>query len=132
MNYYDTFILIADDCPVHDGQTPVSNRKKKTIAEIEYELLNGKPGYYTQDELQFEVHMRHKDIPEVSRDEEQVRFMEKSHACMRASALPKRFGWGLYFDSNGKTELVPVESKRYQELQERNDVKKFKAMRSNK
>lgn len=132
MNYYDTLILISDDCPVSESQIPVSNRKKKTVAEIEYELLNGKPAFYTQDELQFEVHMKHKDISEAKRDAEKVRFLEKSRACMRASALPKRFGWGIYFDSDGKAKLVPVESKRYQELQKRDDIKNLKAMQSKK
>ncbi|GAA0603223.1 DUF6157 family protein [Virgibacillus siamensis] len=132
MNYYDTFILIADDSPVRRSKIPESNRKKQTIAEIEYELLKEKPGYYTQDELQFKVHMKHKEIPEVNRDEELVHFLEKSRACMRASALSKRLGWGIYFDSDGKAELVPVESKRYRDLQERNDIKRFKAMKSKK
>lgn len=132
MNYYETFILIADDCPVCESKIPKSNRKKQTIAEIEYKLLNENPGHYTQDELQFEVHMKHKDIQEAKRDEERMRFLQKSRACMRASALTKLFGWGLYFDSDGKVELVPLESKRYQGLRERNDIKKLKAMKSKK
>lgn len=130
MNYRDTLILISDDCSVRKSRVPESNRKRQTIAEIEHRLLSEKPVFYTQDELQFEVHMEHKDISEDRRDEEKVRFLKKSRACMRASALPKRFGWGIYFDSNGKAELIPVESKRYQDLKERNDIKKLKAMKS--
>ncbi len=131
MSYYDTLILISDDCPIRESQIPVSNRTKtKTVAEIEYELLNEKPGCYTQDELQFEVHMKHKEIPEVIRDEEKSHFLAKSRACMRASALPKRFGWGIYFDANGKAELVSVESEKYHELENNDVIKKVKAMRS--
>lgn len=132
MDYYNTLILISDDCPVQESKIPESNRKTKTLAEIEYELLSEKPGYYTQDELQFEAHMIHKGIPEISRDEEKMRFLAKSRACMRASALPKRFGWGIYFDQNGKAEVVPAESEKYQELIQRDDIEKVKAMRSKK
>ncbi|MFG6115749.1 DUF6157 family protein [Halobacillus sp. MO56] len=132
MNYHNTFILISDDCGVCESRVPESKRKKQTIAEIEYKLLSEKPGFYTQKELQFEVYMKHKDIPEAQRNEERVRFLDKSRACMRTSALPKRFGWGIYFDSNGKAELVPVESKRYQDLKKTKGIKKIKAMKSKK
>lgn len=92
MNYYDTFILISDDCSVSESKVPESKRKKQTIAEIEYQLLNEGPGIYTQDELQFEVHMKHKRIPEDRRKEEKARFLAKSRACMRTSALPTLLG----------------------------------------
>ena len=123
-------ILISDDSTAKESQVPTSNRKKKTVAEIEYELLHEKPGFYTQEELQFETHVRHKEVQKENREEEKERFFGKSRACMRASALPKRFGWGIYFDSNGKAELVPVESAKYQDLQKRENIKLYKAMKS--
>ncbi|WP_407647362.1 DUF6157 family protein [Gracilibacillus salitolerans] len=43
MNYRDTFILISDDCSVRESKVPESNRKKQTIAEIEYRLISEKP-----------------------------------------------------------------------------------------
>ncbi len=130
MNYYNTFILVSADCPVQESKIPEWNGNKKTVAAIEYELLSVKPGYYTQDELQFEAHMIHKGISEMEREEEQVRFLAKSRACMRASALPKRFGFGIYFDQDGKTELVPLESDKYQQLIGREDIKVFKGMKT--
>ena len=42
MNYYDTLIEIADDCPAREGQVPQARGGKKTKAVVEYELL-GKP-----------------------------------------------------------------------------------------
>lgn len=132
MNYYDTLILVSDDCPVHESKVPESNQKKQTMAEIEYRLLNENPVFYTQDNLQFEVHMKHKNISESQREKEKTCFLGKSRACMRSSALPKRFGWGIYFNSNGKAELVPVESQRYQDLQKQDDIIKLKALKSKK
>ncbi|SEQ48225.1 hypothetical protein SAMN05216232_2570 [Virgibacillus subterraneus] len=132
MNYYSTFILISDDSPVQASKIPVSNREKRTISEIEYALLHENPGYYTQDELQFEVHMIHKGIPKENRHGEKILFLEKSRACMRASSLPKRFGWGIYFDTYGNAEMIPVETEKYQELKQQDQIKKVKAMKSKK
>ena len=39
MNYYDTLIEIADDCPPTTGQVPQARGGKKTKAVVEYELL---------------------------------------------------------------------------------------------
>lgn len=130
MVYYNTLILISDDCPAQESRVPISNRNKKTLAEIEYQLLNENPGFYTHDELQFEAYMNHREIPETNREEERKRFFAKKRACMRTSALPKRYGWGIYFDAQGKAELVPVESDRYQMLENSDTIKKVKAMRS--
>lgn len=130
MSYYDTLILIADDCPTRESQVPVSKRNKKTLAEIEYALLDEKPGYYTHDELQFEAHMIHKEIPEANREKEKEYFFAKNRACMRASALPKRYGWGIYFDEKGRAELIAVGSERYRLLERTDTIQKVKAMRS--
>ncbi|MFD0715329.1 DUF6157 family protein [Paenibacillus sp. GCM10027626] len=130
MNYYNTFILVSEDCPVEESKAPELNGKKKTVAAYEYEMLKEKPAHYTQDELQFEVHMRHKEIAESDRDEELSKFLAKSRACMRASALPKRYGYGIYFDQEGKAELVPVESDKYKQMQTRKDLQIVKGMRS--
>ena len=40
-------------------------------------------------------------------------FFGKPRACLRASMLPKKYGWGLHFDAEGRIALVPVESKEY-------------------
>jgi hypothetical protein len=39
MNYYDTLIEVADDCPATEGQVPQARSGKKTKAVVEYELL---------------------------------------------------------------------------------------------
>jgi len=63
----DTFIQIALDCPAKAAVAPAARGEKKSIAVLEFELLSGKPYFYTQEELQFEVHLRHKGIT-ASRD----------------------------------------------------------------
>jgi hypothetical protein len=39
MNYYDTLVEVADDCPVSAAQVPQVRGGKKTNAVVEYELL---------------------------------------------------------------------------------------------
>jgi hypothetical protein len=43
-------------------------------------------------------------------------FFGKPRACLRASMLPKKYGWGLHFDLKGRIALVPMESGQYQEF----------------
>jgi hypothetical protein len=53
----------------------------------------------------------------------------KPQACLRASPLPKSYGWGVHYDAKGLIALVAVESEDYQKLAE-SDLKQVYAMRS--
>jgi hypothetical protein len=116
-NYYDTFITVAPDCPVERGVVPPERKSGKSKPAIEFELASEQPYRYTQEELLFLVHARHKGISdaELSERGEQLKaeFYGKPQACMRASMLPKRYGWGIHFDSGGRLALYPVESPEY-------------------
>jgi len=135
-NYYNTFIQVAADCPVSHSVIPESTKASKPVHVIQYELLSESPYTYTQEELFFEVHVKHKVIPDeevrARRDELWNEFYAKKHACMRASTLPKKYGWGVHFDSDGRIALYGMESKEYEQfIQERiTDVKVLAAMRS--
>ena len=37
---------------------------------------------------------------------------------MRASALPKKYGWGVHYDSDGEMAIYPVESDEYRRMAE--------------
>ncbi|WP_370872528.1 DUF6157 family protein [Paenibacillus zeirhizosphaerae] len=39
--------------------------------------------------------------------------MGNSQACLRASMLPKKLGWGIHFNGEGKLALIPMESELY-------------------
>ena len=43
MNYYDTLIEVAEDCPAEEAQVPQAKGAKKTKALGEYELLAKHP-----------------------------------------------------------------------------------------
>ncbi|MGM0882367.1 MAG: DUF6157 family protein [Bacillota bacterium] len=137
-NYYDTFITVAPDCPAERGMVPPDKKSGKTKPGIEYELVATSPYTYTQEQLLYEVHVRHKEIsPEVLAERgTQLRdeFFQKPMACLRASMLPKKYGWGIHFNAEGKMALVPMESPDYQRFLESGNgsLKLLAAMRNSK
>jgi hypothetical protein len=136
MNYYATFIEVAPDCPVSRGTVPVARGEHQTVPQLQYELLSQEPYRYTQEEVLFETHVRHKEIPKRQlaehRDQLWAELFGKPQPCLRASMLPKKYGWGIHFDEKGKTALVPVESEEYRRFAsgEEGEVTLFKAMRN--
>jgi hypothetical protein len=118
MGYVDTFIQIAADCPVTCSAVPVTKKESKPAHVIQYELLSQNPYKYNHEELLFEVHIRHKNIPddelEKRRDEIWEELFQRNHPCLRASMLPKKYGWGVHYNDEGKIALYPMESAEYQ------------------
>jgi hypothetical protein len=137
-NYYDTFITVSTDCPAESGMVPPDKKSGKTKPAIEFELVANQPYVYTQKELLYEVHIRHKNISEeeLSARGTQIwdEFFQKPMPCLRASMLPKKYGWGIHFNTTGKLALVPMESPEYQRFIEgdHGSVKLLAAMRNNK
>ncbi|QBI20225.1 hypothetical protein ER308_12040 [Egibacter rhizosphaerae] len=135
MGYKETFILVAADCPVETAVTPQPRGGKPTIATIQHELLSARPYALTQEDVLFETHLRHKAVPEAQtaarRDESREEFFAKPQPCLRTSPLPKRYGWGLHFDVQGRIGLWPRESEEYQRLARgERGVKVLQAMRT--
>jgi hypothetical protein len=137
-NYYDTFILVAPDCPAAQATVPPEKKTGKTKARIEFELASEHPYRYTQEELLFETHVRHKGIAEAELETrgEQLKaaFFQKPQACLRSSMLPKKYGWGIHFNAEGRLALIPVESEAYRQFAEGriDGVKLVKAMRNSR
>ena len=46
------------------------------------------------------------------------------------SACPKKYGWGVHFDAEGKIGIYAVESKEYQQYSKNKGVEQLIAMRS--
>lgn len=116
--YRNTLILVAADCPAERGVVPSAGKAGKPVHVIQYELLAERPYHYTHEDLLYEVHVRHKAVPD---DELQSRgndiraeLLAKPHPCMRASMLPKKYGWGVHFDAEGRMALYGKESPEYQ------------------
>jgi hypothetical protein len=134
MNYINTFIAVSADTKAKVGSIPLARGGKRTIAQIEYELIASHPYEFTQEEVQFSVHVERTGIPtaqhDANRGELWSDFFSKPTACMRTSPLARSYGWGLHFDREGKVALVPMESSKYQELSGSPSIEQTRAMRS--
>lgn len=134
MNYYDTFIQVAPDCPVQTAVIPRLKGKNKSVPILEYELLYGQPYAYTQEEVLFAVHVQRAGIAsgELKSRHNHLwnEFFAQPRACLRTSALPKKYGWGIHFDVEGKTAIYPMESAAYRQFTQSKNITQLRAMRS--
>jgi hypothetical protein len=130
MNYYDTLIEVASDCPATRGQVPQARGGKKTKAVVEYELLVENPYAYTEEDIAFEVYAVLHDIPRAGRPKEREKFLSKGHPHLGVSPLAKRYGWGIHNNAEGKVALVAVDSRDYRRLMNDPRTTKVKAFRS--
>lgn len=136
LHYYETLIAVADDCPVTTSTVPQPRGAKPTVAVIQYELLVGDPYRYTQEDVLFESWLARQDGPRDGSGEAlaalRAAFLAKPQACLRASPLPKKYGWGLRFDGEGRVALCRMESDEYRRIVtgQGDQVTVLKAMRS--
>ncbi|MGV6872540.1 DUF6157 family protein [Pseudochelatococcus sp. B33] len=120
-NYRETLITVSADCPVTVATPPA---KRGTIAERQFTMLDAAPYAVTSDELLLAIENERK-APVTAAD-----FFAKPQACLRASPLVKKHGYGLHHDAEGKVALVPMESAEYARLLADRLVTKRPGMRS--
>ncbi|MCZ1265071.1 DUF6157 family protein [Paenibacillus tundrae] len=132
MNYYETFIAVAEDCPVKVAEIPKAKNGSKTVPVIQYEMITNHPYQYTQEDVMFEVFAQRNDIPDEQRSIERTKFFSKGQPCLRTSSLGKRYGWGIHHNSQGKVAIYAVESEVYKEFLNDSSLKHVKAMRSSR
>ena len=129
-NYFNTLIEVAEDCRAAAGEIPPEKGGKKTVANLQYEMLQEHPYQYTSDDVLFAVFATRKEIPQEEWDEQRTRFFAKGQPCFRASPLPKTYGWGIHSNAEGKIAMFGAETAEYQKLVADEAVAKTKAMRS--
>ncbi len=129
-NYFNTFIEVAEDCPVDIGTVPPMRSDKLTVAGYQYEILRNAPYQYTSDDVFFRVFAMRNDLSEPEWPEARAEFFSKGQPCFRASPLTKRFGWGVHCDEAGKLALYGMETLAYAEMLQRQDLKVVRAMRA--
>ncbi|WP_276380735.1 DUF6157 family protein [Flavobacterium sp. H4147] len=128
-NYFDTFIEVAEDTKVDHGIIPPS-KDKKTIAEMQYELIAKNPYQFTSDDILFQVFADRNDLTKNEYEKAREQFFSKGQACFRASPLTKTYGFGIHNNHNGKIALFGMETDEYQKFIKDPKVKKVKAMKS--
>lgn len=131
-NYENTFIEIAEDCPVSMGEMPPVKGDKPSVANLQFDRLYDHPYEYTSDEILYAVFATRKEVSGTEWEEQRQLFFSKGQPCFRASPLTKRYGWGVHSDENGKVAIYGAETAAYQRLVADPSVKKVRAMRSSK
>jgi len=130
-NYFDTFIEVAEDTKADRGTKPPA-KDKKTVAEMQYELLVNNPYKFTSDDIFFQVFADRNDLTKAEYKQAREQFFSKGQACFRASPLTKTYGFGVHSDANGKIALYGMETDEYQNFLANTKIKKVKAMKSGK
>lgn len=131
-NYFNTFIAIADDCSSGSGEVPPVKGDAKTVANLQFEMISKNPYKYTSDEVLFRVFADKNELTESEYEEARAQFFSKGQACLRASPLTKRYGWGIHFNEEGKMALYSSESQEYKRFIEDESLKVVKAMKSSR
>ncbi len=129
-NYVNTFISVADDCPVTGAEIPADRGISKSIAKLQFEMIRDHPYEFTSDDVLFHIYALRNGIALPERRAARDLFFSKGQACFRASPLPKRYGWGVHSDAEGKIALYPMDSEEYRQLLTDPGLKQVKAMRS--
>jgi Family of unknown function (DUF6157) len=103
---------------------------------LEHKLLSEHPYKFTYEALILEVHRLRLGVSTAEfalrESEFRAELFVKPRACMRASSLPKRYGWGIHFDAEHRMAIYPLESAEYARLSEDKRVTQVSAMRSSR
>jgi hypothetical protein len=130
-NYKDTFIEVAEDCPVKSAEIPPRKGEEKTAAVIQFEMVCNSPYKFTSDDVIFQVFAEKNKIKSKTQlISERENFYSKGQPCMRSSPLTKRYGWGVHSDPEGKVAIYSVDSTEYKKLSKDKSLAHVKAMRS--
>lgn len=127
MGYFNTFIAVAPDCPADAGIVP---SQPESIAGLEYMLLSANPYRLSGEDLILAVQARHKGISEADIEPFKIALFSRPHPCLRASMLPKRYGWGAHYDADGRIALYGVETEDYRRLASQSGIEIIPAMRN--
>jgi hypothetical protein len=130
-NYFDTFIEVAEDTKADFGTVPPT-KEKKTVAEMQYELVAKNPYKFSSDDIFFQVFADRNDLTKAEYEKAREQFFSKGQPCFRASPLTKTYGFGIHCDKNGKVALYGMETEEYQSFLTDTKIKKVKAMKSSK
>ena len=130
-NYFNTFIEVAEDTKVNCGTRPPA-KDKKTVTEMQYDLIAQNPYSYTSDDIFFQVFADKNDLTKAEYKQAREQFFSKGQPCFRSSPLTKTYGFGIHSDSEGKIALYGMETEEYQKFLADTKIRKIKAMKSSK
>lgn len=131
-NYENTFIEAAEDSPAIVGEIPKVKGDTKTVAASQFEIISKNPYKFTSDDVLFQVFADKNALTKSEYAAAIEQFFSKGQACLRASPLTKRYGWGVHNDKDGKIALYGIETPEYQKFLKDKNLKVVKAMRTSR
>ncbi|MGI8537840.1 MAG: DUF6157 family protein [Mycobacteriales bacterium] len=133
MGYTNTFIAVAQDCRATTGEVPPHRAGGPTVAGLQHAMLTAAPGRWTQEDVLLACSpgvRGREDLDEEQLERLREEYFAQPRACLRASPLPKTYGWGLHYDAVGHLTLHPVDSVAYARLSQDRSLTQLRAMRS--
>jgi len=135
VGYTNTFIAVAEDCRATTGEVPTQRASGPTVASVQYAMLAATPGRWTQEDVLLAsspaVRGR-QDLGEEELERLREEYFAQPRACLRASPLPKTYGWGLHYDTQGRITLHAAGSEEYSRLSADPSLTQLRAMRSSR
>lgn len=116
VDYLDTFIAVADDSRATRGTAPPDTGVNPSVAARTFRMVAEHPYGFTSGDVIFAVFADRRGVPEQERASARREFYARSQACLRASDLGRRYGWGIHADADGQVALVGVETPAYAEF----------------
>ena len=129
-NYTDAFVAVEDDTTAKEGEMPPVKEGKLTAANIQFDMLLDNPYKYTSDDVLFHVYAVKNELKKNELAAARKEFFSKGQACMRASPLTKRYGWGVHSDDKGRIAIYGMETPEYKKLVKDKNLLVMKAMKS--
>lgn len=131
-NYENALIAVADDCPATAGEVPPLKKDKKSVANIQFEMISKEPYRFTSDDVVFGVYAERNELTEGEVANARALFFSRGQACLRASPLSKRYGWGIHSDRHGRIAIYGCDTEEYERLINDQGIKVVKAMKSSR
>lgn len=116
VDYVNAFIAVAPDSGATKGTPPPVNVERPSIAWRTYQMIAAHPYELTSGDVIFTVFADRGKIPAPERPAARLEFYARSQACLRASDLGRRYGWGIHADDRGRVTLFGVQTPEYAEF----------------
>ena len=130
-NYINTFIQVAEDCPVKSAEVPPL-KGDKPVANMHFEMMSEHPYKYSSDDVIFGTYAAKNGISKSEQKEAREQFFSKGQACLRASPLAKRYGFGVHSNAEGKVAIYALGTDEYEQYSKDENLQQVNAMRSKK
>ena len=111
--HVDTFTTVAADTTAPGAsEPPVTGRP--SVAARTFAMIRAATYEHTSDDVVFDVRADRQGLRPEDRERVREEFFARPRACLRASDLGKRHGWGVHSNAFGHVALSVLGSPEYE------------------